>query len=213
MLSWQYPWLHRWCFAAEGDTGGGGGDGGGGGTGGAGGDGGDGGGDDGGDDGGTPALTYETWYAALDEAPKALVDTHIAGLKSALGAQTQQRKALAKQLQAASAKLEKGSDARKALEAMTTQLALVEQRAEFYEEAGKPEIGCSDVKLAYLAAMDGKFIDDKGNVDWDRLKKEHPNLFGKPVWPKGDAGTGGGQQGTKKPSMNAWIRAASGRGT
>ncbi len=213
MFTWEYPWLHWRFFDANDDKGGGGsGDGGDGG--------GDGNGDDtggtgdaGGDDGGKPSPTYATWYEALDALPKGLIDTHIAGLKSALKSQSDQRKALAKQLRDASAKLEKGSDAQKALDGISAKLEVAETRAQFYEDASRPEIGCSDVGLAYLAAISDELFDGRGTVDWDELKKTHPVLFGKPKMPRGDAGTGGGQQGTKKVSMNDWIRAAAGRRT
>ncbi|HUW11286.1 MAG TPA: hypothetical protein VM537_16265 [Anaerolineae bacterium] len=213
MLSWQYPWLHFRCFAPEGDTGGGGGDGGGGGTGGAGGDAGDAG-DGGGDAGGTPAPTYDTWYAALEAGPKALMDTHIAGLRSALTSEKDQRKTLANQLRDATGKLDKGSDARKALEDMTSKLEVAEKRAQFYEDAGKPEMGCSDVGLAYLAALGDALFDARGNVDWDELKRKHPVLFAKPKLAPANAGAGVGQTGgVKGTGMNAFIRAAAGRVT
>lgn len=222
MLTWQYPWGHLQYFAPEADGGGGGsgggtgggtGDGTGGGTAGAGaaGAGGQAAGAGTGDADGKPPITYEAWYGALPDAQKALVTTHIGGLTTALSSERDQRKDLGKQLRAATGKLDEGSETRKELEAMTSKLELAEQRAQFSEDASKPEIGCSDVKLAYLAAIEDELFDSRGNVDWDQLKKTHPVLFAKPKWPKGDAGTGGGQTGTKAPSMNTFIRTAAGR--
>jgi len=203
MLGWQNPWEYFRCFAP--DTGGGG-------------DGGTGdappaGGGDDGDGGETLPVTYETWYAALDEAPKTLMDTHIAGLKSALNSQSEQRKALAKQLRDATGKLEKGSEVRKSLETMTAKLEIAEERLQFFEDAGKPEIGCSSPKLAYLAAKEGDFFDGRGNVNWTTLKENYPELFVKPKLAPASAGAGAGQTGgVKGTGMNAFIRAAAGRG-
>lgn len=213
MLRWQYPWRHLQYFAQDAGKGGGGSgdDGGdGGGTGGGADTGGTG--DAGGDTGGTPAPTYATWYATLEPGPKALIEGNIAGLRSALVSEKDGRKALTKQLRDATVKLDEGSDARKALEDATSKLELAERRAQFNEDVSKPEIGCSDLRLAYLAAVEDELFDSRGNVDLDELKKKHPVLFGvKPKWPKGDAGTGGGQTGGQKPGMNAFIRTAAGR--
>jgi len=207
VLRWN-DWQYR-CFYAP-DDGGGGGGGGNGGSGDSAPDSDQGG---GGDDGGTPAPTYETWYAALEEAPKTLLDAHVAGLKTALTSEREQRKGLAGQLRDATIKLEEGSEARKALEAMTAKLDVAEERLQFFEEGARPEIGCTDSALAYLAAKAGEFFDRKGSAKWNELKQAHPALFAKPPMPKGNAGAGAGQTGAPARSMNDFIRAASGRAT
>lgn len=159
-------------------------------------------------------LTYDTWHEALTDDVKSLLDTHVTGLKTALTSERDQRKTLATELRDATAKLEEGSDARKALETMTGKFEALEQRAQFYEDAGKPEIGCPSPKLAYLAAKEGDFFDGRGNVNWTKLKENYPELFVKPKLAPADAGAGVGQTASAKAGgMNAYIRAAAGRGT
>jgi len=167
----------------------------------------------GGDQEAPPPATYEDWYGGLEESAKGLLDGHVTNLKSALDDERAQRKDLGKQLRAASAKLEAGSEAKKSLDAMTERMEEVERRAQFYEEGGKSEIGCTDLKLAYLAAGAGDYFSSSGRVDWSHLKKDHPLLFTKAPQklPAANAGEGGGQQGAPTADMNAFIRQTAGR--
>jgi len=95
----------------------------------------------------------------------------------------------------------------------------MEQRAQFYEDAGRPETGCPSPRLAYLAAREGDYFDRRGNVTWNKLKEDYPELFVKPKLAPASAGAGVGQAagsvaaGTGTGGMNDFIRAASGRET
>jgi len=162
-------------------------------------------------DQGNETQTWEAFLEAQSDEVKALADSHIKGLRSALSSERDQRKDLASQLQDAAKKLDKGSEAQKALEEVAGKLDAANQRADFYAEAGKPEIGCSNAKLAYIAAQEVGAFDSRGNVNWDTLKKDFPELFKQKPVAKGNAGNGAGQTGGGKTGMNEFIRAAAGR--
>jgi len=156
-------------------------------------------------------LSWDTWVASQDDTVKGLIDGHVKGLKSALDNERSQRGDLAKQLRDVTAKAEKGSELEKALTDVSTQLEGATRRAAFYEEAGKSEIGCSNPKLAFLAAQAEGLFDSRGNVNWQELKATAPELF-RVRTPDGHAGQGTGTAPAPVRDMNAFIRAASGRG-
>jgi len=166
--------------------------------------------------GGTPEgqqqdpLTWEAWVDAQDDSVKGLIDGHVKGLKSALDNERTQRSDLAKQLRDVSAKAGKGSELETALTEVSTQLEAAERRAAFYEDAGRPEIGCTNPRLAYLAAVEGDLIDKRGRIDWEALKTSAPELF-RPRVPQGNAGAGTGGPPPAQKSMNSFIRRAAGR--
>ena len=154
-----------------------------------------------------------TWDAFLDTLPeetKKLYDTHTAGLKTALQSERQQRSELGKQIQALSKQAADGSEMKKSLETLQGELELVTQRADFFEAAARPEIGCSNPALAWLAAREGSLIDGKGKIQWDALKQSYPELFRQRV-PAVQAGAGTQTPPAPRPSMNDFIRAAAGK--
>jgi hypothetical protein len=159
--------------------------------------------------GGGP-VTFQEWIATQDDSVKKMLDDHVAGLKVVLAEQKQRGAELSKQLKEAMKATEAGSEARKALEGMTSQLEAAEQRATFFEEAAKPEIGCNNPRLAFIAAQDGGLIDGKGRVSWDVLKSQFPELFRLKV-PPASAGAGTQASPPKNLGMNQFIRKAAGR--
>ena len=159
---------------------------------------------------GSATPSFESWIGSQDEAVKGLIDGHVKGLKSALDSERAQRGDLARQLRDVTAKAEKGSELEKALTEVSAQLEVTERRASFYEEAGRPEIGCSNPRLAYLAAVEGDLIDKRGRIDWEALKTSAPELF-RPRVPQGNAGVGTGTPPPAQRSMNDYIRRSAGR--
>ena len=145
--------------------------------------------------GGTPAGggTPQTWdqvVEALPEGQRALYEQHTQGLRSALQSEREQRQDLAKQLREATQQLEEGSQARQQLEQLTGQAEAASRRAAFFEEAARTETGCSNPRLAWLAAQELDAFDRRGNVDWEALRKQFPELFGKQTQtPPGNAGS------------------------
>lgn len=99
--------------------------------------------------------------------------------------------------------------------AAESRIAQMEIRADFVEKA--VTAGVTDIKLAYLAAQAegllGAYDADKGvgKHDFTELKKRYPNLFRPGAGGSADGGAGG-QAAVSGKSMNAFIRAAAGRG-
>jgi hypothetical protein len=170
----------------------------------------DGKGDAGGETAVTPPASFEDWLKAQPEAVRGLYDQHTRGLKSALDSERTQRADLARQVRDLSAKAEKGSETQKALEQMAAKLELAELRTTFYEDAMRPEIGCTNPRLAMLAAQEIGAIDQKGRINWETIRKQFPELFVKRA-PDGKAGAGTGSPVTSKVDMNQMLRRAAGR--
>lgn len=159
------------------------------------------------------SLQWEDWLGEQPEPVQALIDGHTKGLKSALESERRQRSDLAKQLREAAKASEQGSETRKALEEMTAKLDLAEMRARFYEEGIKPEIGCTNPRLAMLAAQELEAIDSKGRILWETIKTAFPEMFRQARQPQGNAGAGTGAPPPANVgnAMNNAIRRAAGR--
>jgi len=164
-------------------------------------------------DGGTPQndqpVTFEAWLGNQDDAVKGLIDTHVSGLKSALDGERAQRKELANQLKTLSKDLEKGSQARDALESLTGKMEQFEQQLAAYDALSTA--GVTNLKLAYIAAREAEAIRKDGTVNLETLKAQYPELFKKASPPPGDAGAGTGNGAPSSKNMNDFIRAAAGR--
>jgi len=155
-------------------------------------------------------LSYQEWLKGQAEPVKTMLDGWEKGLKTALESERTSRKDLDKQLRDMAGKAEKGSEAEKQLTGMADKISAADQRASFYEDAHAA--GVTNLKLAYLAAVEGELFDKKGNVNFEQMKKEFPELFGGArIKPAGNAGTGTNGQPTGQ-SMNEFIRKAAGRG-
>ncbi|MCE5259909.1 MAG: hypothetical protein LLG44_12770 [Chloroflexi bacterium] len=156
-----------------------------------------------------PPASFEAFMESQSAEVKALYEGHTKGLKSALEAERTQRSDLAKQLRDAASKAEAGSAAQKALQELQAKYEALDRKSAFIEESIKPEIGCADSQLAYLAALEIGAISEKGRADWAMLKERFPLLFR----PKtGNASAGVGTQGAPggKFDMNAALRKAAG---
>jgi hypothetical protein len=161
-----------------------------------------------------PPATPASWdevVATLTPEVKTLYEGHTAGLKSALQTERQQRSELAKQINTLSKQAADGSDLKKSLEGMTAKLESETQRADFYEQAVKPEIGCSNPGLAFIAARESGAIDQRGRINWGELKQQFPELFKSKSPPPASAGAGTSNPPAAKADMSAWIRHAAGR--
>lgn len=155
---------------------------------------------------GTVPASFDTWITGQPEEVRALVEDHTAGLRSALTSERGQRKDLERQLKDLSKRFEKGSEERTAVEKMQADLSAAQRQADFYAEAHKR--GVANLKLAWMAAK-SEFGGEE-EIDWDKLKQEHPQLFAatRPA-PAGNAGNGT-TQSPKPLDMNAMIRRAAG---
>ena len=153
----------------------------------------------------TPAAQdFDGWIAEQPDTVKSLVATHTAGLKSALNTERDERKTQAKQLRDALAKAEKGSALEQSLQEITGRAEQAERRAAFFEEGARPEIGCSNLKAAYLVATADSLFTRTGDPDWKRIKDAAPELFqSKTVTANAGSGT---QTPPNGGGMNAFIR-------
>lgn len=166
-------------------------------------------------EGGTPdgannAPTYESWYAGLDAPTKALVDNGTAGLKSALQSERTERANLARQIADLQKGATKGSDLEKQLTDLQNTLTATERRANFVEDAIRPEVGCVNVKAAFALATAEDLFDRQGRPDWNALKSAAPELFRRAGAGSADGGAGNRQM--PAVGMNEMIRRAAGRG-
>ena len=144
---------------------------------------------------GEAPATFEAWFESVPDPIKGLVTSH-----------------MAKQLKAAAKGAEEGSALRQQLEQMVAQAEAAEARASFFEDAARPEIGCTNARLAYLAAETDGLIDSRGRVNWEQMKTKYAELFRQPI-PRGNAGEGAGTAPPQAGGMNAYIRRAAGRTT
>ncbi|MFH1743994.1 MAG: hypothetical protein ABIH23_33730 [bacterium] len=158
----------------------------------------------------TPA-NFGEWLKAQPTDVQKLYNDEVAGLKSALSSERQQRKDNEAALRDAAAKVEKGSEAEKLLTEQADTLQGLELRAAFYDEAHTQ--GVTNLKLAWMAAQEADAFDRRGNVNWESLRTQFPELFAKTTMiPSGDAG-----KGTKTTpagdgkDMNTFIRTSAGR--
>ncbi len=162
--------------------------------------------------GGTPA-TWEEALSALPDEVKTLYESHVTGLKSTVTAVRGERDALSGKLTELTKALGKDTpeEARRLLSEMQGELEVTARRAAFYEDAGRPEIGCTNPKAAFALAQADNLFDRRGNPDWAAIKAAAPELFRRPSPGSADGGAGGGRTATTTKDMNEFIRRAAGR--
>lgn len=153
----------------------------------------------------TAEFDFDSWLGEQPEHVRGGLDKRTQGLKSALETEREQRKELARQLKDALPKAEKGSELERALNETSSRLEQVERRAAFAEEAGKPEIGCSNPRAAFLVAEAEGLFSKRGEPDWAAIKAAAPELFARKVAP-GNAGNGTQAPPVTQGDMNTWIR-------
>lgn len=164
---------------------------------------------EGGNEGGE-ALNWESWIASQEEPVRNLLESHTSGLKSALVSERENRKKLEKDLRELAGKAEQGSEAQTKLAELANQMSEADRKAEFYEQAHAA--GVRNLKLAFMAALQGDLFDKHGRVNFVEMKKEYPELFGGVAASTvGNAGAGTGSNSPKKSGMNDFIRKAAGR--
>jgi len=155
-------------------------------------------------------VKWETWHDALPEPAKKLVADHVSGLKTALASERDARGTAEEDLRKVAADLEKGSDAQKKVLKLADDVAAGDRKADFYEDAHKASV--TNLKLAFHIATTEDLFDKRGIVDFEKMKKDYPELFGKKKIPDGSAGDGtDGKPPGGEPDMNYLIRRKAGR--
>lgn len=155
--------------------------------------------------------SFDGWLAEQPETVQTLIASHTSGLKSALESERSERKNTARQLRDALAQAEKGSALEKSLQEITGRAEQAERRAAFFEDAARPDVGCTNARAAYLVATAEDLFTRTGEPDWARIKAAAPELFGRRV-ATGNAGSGQGVPPAPALTMNDYIRRAAGRG-
>lgn len=155
-------------------------------------------------EGNSETLTFDTWLATQPDDVKGLLDGHTKGLKTALESEREIRKTREKELRDLAKKAEEGSEAQKQLTDLANQESETGRKADFYEAAHAG--GVTNLRLAYLVAVQDELFDKKGNVDFDEMKKGYPELFGSKSTAAGNAGSGTQQNNTAGMTMDDFIR-------
>jgi len=144
----------------------------------------------------------------LDPEDQKLYAEDVAGLKATVQSTRDERDGFEKQLKALLPKVEKGSETEKALQEALGGLEKTNKRANFLEQAIKPEIGCQNPKAAYAVALQYDLFKKNGDPDWEAIKKETPESFGSQI-PESNGGSG--TKSTETPvDFNTLIRQATG---
>jgi len=158
------------------------------------------------------ALDWDAWHKTLPKEVQALIVERESGLRTALKTERDARGEAEKDLRDVAKKLEEGSEAQKEVLKLADAVAVGNTKADFYEDAH--EAGISNLKLAYHVAITEDLFDKRGNVDFEKMKKDFPELFVKsPRKPPGGAGAGAGDDLGQPASMNEYIRRSAGRQT
>ncbi len=162
---------------------------------------------------GAQTPTWDSDLAALSPEARARYDAHVQGLRNTVQATRGERDGLQQKLADLTKALGKDTpeEARRLLGEMQSELETTSRRAAFYEEAGKPEIGCTNPRAAFLVAQSEQLFDRRGNPDWAAIRQAAPELFQTTQrLPAGNAGSGTGQQ-PPSGNVNDWIRRQAGR--
>lgn len=157
--------------------------------------------------------TWETWIEEQPDEIKSLYAQHTLGLRNTVQATRQERDEMREQLKALSSKLEEGSDARQQLEALEQRLSEQQREANVMEQLIDPKAGINNARLALAAvrADQEAYLDRRGNVLFDKLKEDFPELFGRMNTPRGNAGSGTQKDVPGGFDMNRAIRRRAGR--
>lgn len=154
-------------------------------------------------------VSFDDWYKGLTPEQQGAIDDHTSSLKAALKSERDEKRGLEKRLRDLSKQAEEGSDLRAKLDQLAGETATATAKAEFYEAGHANNV--TNLRLAWLAASDAGLVNPKtGDCDFEKLRTVAPELFRKQGATTVNAGSGATQVGAAKPSMNDWLRTASG---
>jgi len=158
--------------------------------------------------------TLESYIATLPKEQqdkfKPLLDAHIVKLSNTVKATREERDAFQKQLSDAIKKAENGKVDKAELEKLSAQAEEASRKSDFYEQA--PQFECRNPKAAYAIAKVNDFFTKSGAPDWNAIKEEAPEFFGKApmVTKKKTAGNGTNDEPVSTNTMNDFIRRSAG---
>jgi hypothetical protein len=152
-------------------------------------------------------IKFDEWINAQPAEVVAAYQEHTTGLQNTVKATRKERDDLSKQIATLTAQAAKGSELEKSLQDLQGQLEATNRRASFAEDAGRPEIGCSNPKAAFAIAQAENLFTRTGAPDWNAIKAAAPELFiKKPTTPAGDGGNGSRTGSTAAMTMDERIR-------
>lgn len=107
--------------------------------------------------------------------------------------------------------MEPGGEMYKQLRGLSDQLKESNFTSAFYEAAVTKGVARDSLKLALIAANEGRFVDRRNNtVDWEALKSAYPKLFVQETPRRVPPSGAGNGQGERPPAggfdMNSAIR-------
>lgn len=162
------------------------------------------------EEGAIPA-SFDEWLEKADEPTKKLIGERFTALESTVKATRSERDELKGELQKMMKKLgDKDVEAQSHIQEMIGKMEIAERKANFMEDALRPEIGCRNPRTAYALAVAEDLFTKNGSPDWASIKTAAPELFGIGK-AQGKAGAGTGEE-PKNQDMNTIIRRIAGVG-
>lgn len=153
-------------------------------------------------------IAWLPWLAEQADDVKTAYEEHTHGLKSALAAEREERKTLARQLKELGKDAEAGSELQGRLEQTVGALEEAEAKAQFFEDAAPVVV---NLRVAWMYAKAAGLVGKDGRVDMAKLRIDAPQLFERKAAPPANAGNGAAQPVPPPPDMNAFIRRGAGR--
>lgn len=151
---------------------------------------------------------FEAWLEAQPDEVKVAYEKHVTGLKNTVTATRTERDNYKKDLSVLLKKAEKGSETEAQLQEALGKIEAAERKANFMEDALRPEIGCKNPRTAFALATAEDLFTKQGIPDWAAIKSAAPELF-QAYNPKGNAGSGTTEK-TNVIDMNTAIRQKAG---
>ncbi len=131
---------------------------------------------------GIEALTFEKWLEMQDDQVRALVNGNIKSLKSALKSERENREMFEKDVRELAKEVEVTTEMQKRVTKLTNQLTASDRRIAFYEAAHAAN--ATNLKLAFIVATQENLFDKQGNVNFELLQRDHPELFTQKKMPR-----------------------------
>lgn len=156
-------------------------------------------------------IVFEDWLKSQPVEIQESYKKHTSGLLNSVRASRRERDEYSEQLKEALKKVQAGSELEQQLRQLQKSLEESKRTEVFFDDALRPEIGCSNPRGALFVAKAGDLFGKDGKPLWDEIKKIAPEFFiQKKSEPQRFEG-GKGMESGVKPSMSDLIRKAAGR--
>lgn len=156
-------------------------------------------------------IVFDEWLKGQTADLQAAYQKHTSGLLNSVKASRKERDDYNDQLKEALKKVQAGSELEQQLLKLQKSLDESKRTEIFFDDALRPEIGCSNPRGALLVAKAGDLFGKDGKPDWDEIKKVAPEFFTQKKNDPQRFEGGKGKESGVKPSMSDAIRRAAGR--